>query len=282
MLIWSRAEFVLDVLFVAGGLAAGWAHGGRLVRRVPGFGLQTAHRHARVGVLFVAAVMVPIGVLSVCGLSPGLAWWFPLWLEVAQQFLNWAGIGGSLAYLAALSLRAVYHERHRERHKLSFALTLLLAAIILFRWWGTWPIADTLAEMTDDDKVVLQSSGSSCAAATAANILSAFGIHETEAALAGEMGTTVIGTSRGRVAFAMWRRGLRCRSVHVTSFTEVKPPAALVVDHPATGPETHMVALMAIVGDKAEIWDPLKGKILMTAAELNAQWHGRALEVYRP
>jgi hypothetical protein len=281
MLLLSRAEFVFDVLLTVAGGVAGWVHGSRLIRRVPDLSLQTAHRHARPGVLVVAAVMAPVAVLSLCGMSVQLAWKFPLWLEVALPFLDWGGIGASLAYLASLSLRVVHHERHRERSKLTFATTLIIAAILIFRWWGTWPIADTLYEMTDSDSVVLQSSGSSCAAASAANILSAFGIRETEEALAREMGTTVMGTGRARVALAMWRRGLHCRSVHVASFTEIKPPAALIVDHPATGPETHMVALMAIVGDKAEVWDPLKGKVLMSDAELNAVWHGRGLEVYR-
>jgi hypothetical protein len=116
--------------------------------------------------------------------------------------------------------------------------------------------------LTQDEKVVLQSGGSSCVPAAVANILGTFGIHETEQALAREMGTTVWGTSHGRVALVLWQRGLRCRRVLARGVSELKPPAALTVDHPATGPESHMVALMAIDGAKLEIWDPVGGEDL--------------------
>ncbi len=78
------------------------------------------------------------------------------------------------------------------------------------------------------------------------------------------------------------RRGFACRRVTASDIAEVMPPAALSVDHAATGPESHMVGFMGMVGNAAEIWDPLFGQVFMPPDELAAVWHGKALEVYRP
>lgn len=41
------------------------------------------------------------------------------------------------------------------------------------------------------------------------------------------------------------------------------------------------MSLIWLQGDRAEIWDPLEGRVMMTLEELTAVWHGKALEIYR-
>jgi hypothetical protein len=62
---------------------------------------------------------------------------------------------------------------------------------------------------------------------------------------------------------------------------DVRAPAALIVDHQATGHESHMVGFMGMKDGLAEILDPLEGRVMMTKPELSEKWHGKALEIYR-
>jgi hypothetical protein len=79
----------------------------------------------------------------------------------------------------------------------------------------------------------------------------------------------------------MKKLGFNCQKIYTkeSDLNVVNLPALLFVDHPATGPESHAVGYMGNVGVKAEIWDPLSGKVLMGAEELRKIWHGRAIEM---
>ena len=53
------------------------------------------------------------------------------------------------------------------------------------------------------------------------------------------------------------------------------------VDHPATGTESHAVVFAAVHDGKAEILDPLFGRVWMKPDQLGQIWHGKALEVQK-
>jgi ABC-type bacteriocin/lantibiotic exporter with double-glycine peptidase domain len=163
---------------------------------------------------------------------------------------------------------------------MAFAMLGLIAAFLTLRWMQNKSIADELFEIKDGE-IVLQSSGYSCVPASISNILGKFGIKESEKQLAAEMGTTMSGTTDGRVAFLMLKYKIRTKRLKNASITDVHPPAALIVDHPATGPESHMVAFMAMHDGQAEIWDPVQGRVMLTPKDLAAVWHGKALEFDR-
>jgi len=233
------------------------------------------------GLHAVGAILLIVFVLSIVGIFHSTAWALTLWLELLYPFLKWGGILSVFLYLTELSLRIAWHSRHAERGKLSFAMILMIITMLFLRWMANRPIADELFEIKLDDGIILQSGGYSCVPATMANVLGTFGISVTEKTLAADMGTTMAGTTSGRVAFSLLKYDLHSRRVNVSSITEVQPPAALIVDHQATGPESHMVAFISMQGDRAEIWDPLEGHVIMTPEKLSAVWHGKALEIYR-
>jgi len=277
----SRVEFLVVIAALFAGAIAGWMHARRIIKRVRDVRLETVHRFLGMGALVIGFLLGGVIALSVVGAVRPLAWRIALALELLHPFLVWGGLSGIFAYVGTLSLRVAYHERHRERRALAFAIPTLMVAISIFRLHATRPIAGELYDVTEDNEVVLQSSGVSCVPATVANILGRFGMRERERDLAWELGTTNTGTTYGRVALALWRRGLRCRRLRAANVDAVHAPAALAVDHPATGPESHMVALMAVDDTGVDVWDPLVGRRQMTRRELAAMWRGLALEVYR-
>ncbi len=279
----SQMELLIDsVLVLIGGVIGLW-HAGRITDRVPGVSLMNVHRYMRGALWVMAVVLTGVVVLSVAGIIRPVAWAMPLVLELFFPFLKWGGLSVVFAYLASLCVRVAWYSGHRERGKLTFATTLLVVALLILRWNVTFSIpADSYEHEVVDGGIILQTTGASCVPATVANILGRFGVTETEKALAREMGTTGQGTTHGRVALALWQRGFDCRRVTVVSIQEVNPPAALTVDHPATGPESHMVGFMGMDGEMAEIWDPLYGRDMMYPEQLSTVWHGKALEVFRP
>jgi ABC-type bacteriocin/lantibiotic exporter with double-glycine peptidase domain len=97
------------------------------------------------------------------------------------------------------------------------------------------------------------------------------------------LGTTMHGTSVGQIVMGMESVGFTCRKVVIASdrLADIKPPAVLMVDHPALGPESHAVALVRVEENAFEVWDPLIGSEIMTADKLGSIWRGRAVEISR-
>lgn len=135
--------------------------------------------------------------------------------------------------------------------------------------------------MTGADGVIRQTSSFSCAAASLANVAARRGIPMAEREAAERLGTTVTGTSPGQLLHALAELGLAPRIVETSrsSAGEVPSPAILFVDHPAVGRERHVVALMAVHGERFEVWDPLAGKMLLSADDLWRVWHGVGIAV---
>ncbi len=279
--LWAYAEVIWDVALLLIGIAVGVGHGIRLIRRVPTVALETVHHHLRGALYVILALMVAVVGLSLAGMVRATARGMPLWLQLLHPFLKWGVLCATFAYLGAVTLVVVWHSRHPKRGRLVFAITTLSAAMVILRVQINRPIAGELGVWQAEDGVALQSSGSSCVPASMANILRQFGEDVGERELAVEMGTTAWGSTHGRVALSLWLRGYRCRVMSSGALPTLHLPAALSVDHPATGPESHMVALMAFDGKVAEVWDPLEGKVDFAPSELGAIWHGLALEVFR-
>jgi len=282
MVLTQQAEVLLDLVMAVIGGGLGWSHAGRIVCRTPGVTLESVHRYAKKAVTGIAVALGTVLVLSLAGIIRSIAWMFPLTFELLYPYLKWGVLSFVFMYVGALSWRVARHSRHRERGKLTFALVLLTLALFILRWKMNFPIPLDSYEAQKAGEVILQTTGASCVPATVANILGTFGVEESERSMAAEMGTTIRGTTHGRVALVLWQRGFECRRVTASKIADVVPPAALTVDHAATGPESHMVGFMGMVGDAAEIWDPLFGQVLMSPEELAITWHGKALEVYRP
>jgi predicted double-glycine peptidase len=215
----------------------------------------------------------------VVGRSRDLMWRLPASAEVAQALLQWVTMPVLLGYTAALATLIAWREAHPKRVSVSLASALVLSALVFLNGRLTRPVYRELSELETTDGVVLQTSSVSCAAAAAANILRGLGHKATEEEMAKALATTAFGTSDAAILIGLRSLGFACRKVTVSSFRDVASPAMLFVDHPATGAESHVVALASSNREHAEILDPLSGRLWMTEAQLREIWHGKALEV---
>jgi hypothetical protein len=126
------------------------------------------------------------------------------------------------------------------------------------------------------DGVIMQSTGATCVAATGANIACRLGVTVTEAEMIDRMGTTVRGTSVAQAIRGMAELGLGNHRVTADRLQDVHPPAMLYEAY-----QPHVVALMGWKDGKAEIWDPSRGKRLLTPELVDKFWAHHAMEFYR-
>jgi len=107
-----------------------------------------------------------------------------------------------------------------------------------------------------------------------------FGMLKSERDMAELFGTTASGTSAARVIRGMRKLGILATDVYRKDCDpfNVTVPAMLFVDHPATGPNSHAVAMMDNTDGLVTIWDPLGGPTRMRPETLLRVWHGFALE----
>jgi hypothetical protein len=92
------------------------------------------------------------------------------------------------------------------------------------------------------------------------------------------MSTTELGTSVGQIVVGMRKLGIHGRKVVVGAAADLTPPAMLFVDHEATGPESHAVALMSNSEGVLHVVDPLVGSLRIAPSVLKKTWTGRAIE----
>jgi ABC-type bacteriocin/lantibiotic exporter with double-glycine peptidase domain len=133
------------------------------------------------------------------------------------------------------------------------------------------------------DGVILQTSGSSCAAAATANVLGVLGEKISEREMARLLKTTRSGTLSASVLVEVRRMGFFAERFMLDEglWSEAPVPSVILVDHPATGPESHAVSLMGVDEGVFEVWDPLTGKLDLTRLELGKIWHGRGIHIWK-
>jgi len=132
------------------------------------------------------------------------------------------------------------------------------------------------------DGVVLQTHGSTCAAAAAASVARRLGAIATEADMTRLLGTTDDGTSDAQIVYGFAKINLVAvrRKVSDRDIRKVQAPALLLTS-PIGAPNGHCVAFMGMQGDKAEIWDPGSGRTLQSVQEVRERWPGWAFQVTR-
>jgi hypothetical protein len=213
-----------------------------------------------------------------------LAWRLPDLVEL--HFLAFAGAAafGPAGFLFGFTVHLSFVVGHRRRWPLAAgALGTFLAAGLAWAV-ATRPIAPDLGSDVTPEGYVLQTSGESCAAASAANVARQLGFATTEREMAERLGTTKLGTSPAQVIAGLAELGVVCQRINREDPdpSKVAQPAVLFVDHRETGPESHAVAFLGMARGRALVVDPLYGLHPMTPAKLRARWHGRGLECRRP
>ena len=255
----------LNILLIIGFILVGSMECRRLFAKDANLDMKTVLKRAP---YLYALIPLSIILLIVASLNrPALIWNLPLWLQYHYTALSWGGI-------------VAIRTHHRERWKIVIAGILLIFVIQFIQWNYTRPIAPRLKDIVAASGTVMQTSNSSCAAASGASIARTLGIQKTEKQMADLFGTTVGGTSGAQVIYGMRQIGFASKKVEVPDSDpeRLKSPAMIFIDNQFTGPESHAVAYMGLNKDKAEIWDPLEGKRFLTKNQLAKIWHGRGIE----
>ncbi len=249
---------------------------------------RLARRHARLrlddvlrraphlyAALPVAALL--LGVQALVGLHPDLASSMPVWLEYRYTSILWGVIAALFALLGGLATQGALATRHPRRGGVLVASALLVGAIeIIQRQYTRVP---DLGERVVDG-VVLQTSGVSCAAASAANLLRQHGLPASEREMAALLGTTNLGTSGAQLIHGLRGVGFACTRVDAAS-GDPATPAILFVDAPGSGRESHAVLAARLDAAGATLLDPLSGRVELSRRALTAIWHGSGLRCER-
>lgn len=238
--------------------------------------VNTALKHAKHLWAIPLLIAATFGAHLYLNERPDLWWALPPWLEARYLLFLWVTLLGSMVYLYAFAATVAFDTKHAERKTLVVAVVLTLAAVQVMVVRAQRSVVPDLKHTIDADGVVLQTSGVSCVAASAANMLRRQGQTVTEREMAEALGTTSMGTTAGAAIEMFTARSITCRKT-MGAVTALTPPAMLMIDHPAAGPESHAVTYMGMVGDEAEIWDPLDGRRMLTPDALSAIWSGRAI-----
>jgi hypothetical protein len=224
----------------------------------------------------VSGILLTIAFLN----NPSFLWNMPLWLHFHYLAAMWGIILAIFAFTFSLACFVSFRTSHRERWKVVLASTLLIAAIQIMQWNYTRPVAPHLKDSVTPSGLVIQTSDTSCAAASAASILRRFGMEMSEREMAELFRTTLFGTSAAHVIYGMQRIGIRSRKVEIEGSNpeHLKFPAMIFIGCPSAGTESHAVAYMGFHEGKAEIWDPVRGKRFLDKNQLGRIWHGRGIE----
>jgi hypothetical protein len=129
--------------------------------------------------------------------------------------------------------------------------------------------AGTLQDQWDGE-VCLQSTPSTCGAASTATILKQLGVDVTEAELAAEAHSYAGGTEAWYLARAARARGFEVDFVIAPRFTpEAGLPAVVGV---LLGPVGHFIPILGQEGDRFIVGDPLRGRELLSRDELDQRY----------
>ncbi|MGD8685934.1 MAG: cysteine peptidase family C39 domain-containing protein [Syntrophobacterales bacterium] len=250
----------------------------RLIGKDPSLNIKTVLKRAPYLYVLIplSLILLVIGNLN----RPRLIWNLPLWLQYHYTALTWGGILAIFTFIFSLGSAVAMRTQHRERWKIVIAGILLILVIQVIQWNYTRPIAPRLKDIVATSGTVMQTNNASCAAASGASIVRTYGMQKTEKQMAELFKTTVGGTSGAQVIYGMRKIGFSCNKVQVSESNPEKltAPAMLFVDNQFTGPESHAVAYMGFNKNKAEIFDPLEGRRLLSKNELAKIWHGRGIE----
>lgn len=273
--------YTLSILTALIAAAIGVRHGRTLYRR--GFQLS-AHISVRdcplIPICVVLFVALHIATSTVTG-DPTIGWALPVTFEYYLPGIMWV----LKTAFAAFALTAICAVGYFQRARVWIPLALFsIAALCLMDGLTRLAVQPYVGEMTHqvENGVIMQSTPSTCAAATAANIATQLGIPKTEAQMVELMNTTWAGTSPAQIVFGFRRLGLRAHKIYIPDrdLARVRPPAVLLVEVQGEV-DAHAVAYMGLLGPGFDIWDPDKGRRRLSRAEIAKTWHGRAIEVSR-
>jgi Peptidase C39 family len=267
------------VAVIAAGL--GFWYGRRLLARGMRFDATANAKQfpliAGLGLVFVFGNTIVLWVLQ----HPAFSWYLPLPVDYYCVPIGWAADAALAAFLF-MAVATLAGSRRRVTAVVLVAAGLVVVAsgehILRHNPYFT-PVELGPPNITADG-VILQTTASTCGAASCANIARHYGIESSEREMVELLGTTEHGTTDAQMVYGMRSLGFQCvkRRVPDADFAQLRGPAILLVPF-GTDPLGHAVAYMGTDGDKAEIWNPQGGKRLVTREQLRGTWQGHAIEI---
>lgn len=184
---------ITTAIAALGGAAFGAIEWRIIARRHTNVTMESALQHARhvIAVVPVALALLAIQILIIT--HPDVMWSAPVWLEIHHVRLLFGAIAACISFVFGLAAYGAFSTRDRKGPGAIVCGTVVLAIILFIERDFTAPIWSDLHERMDGD-VVLQSTGASCAAASAANLARHYGVVHTEPEMAALLGTTRFGT----------------------------------------------------------------------------------------
>ncbi len=214
---------------------------------------------------------------------PAWSWYLPVIVEYWNVPALWLVNVATIAF----AFGAIFTLALLSRSPYRWFLPVVCAALLggaehLFRSSALVSVPELARPQISEGGVIMQTSGSSCAAVACANIAGLLGTPKSEADMVALLGTTVAGTSPGQVVYGMRELGFSCkkRMIPDRDITRIRPPAVVFVNL-STEIDGHAVALMRVKDGRAEIWDPSFGKSLREPNDFAKTWGGRAVEISR-
>ncbi len=271
----------INVIIVIASFLAGWLEGKRLYAKQSDKTIEYILKKSFHLYILITLVLILFLANIILQHHRHIMWGFPVWFNFYLSATIWGIILTIFSFIFSIILTLSFLALHKDRWKAVVCAIVFVSAIQSVQWIYTKPIAEKLYEKTTPGGIVLQSSGSSCAAASAANILKEFNIHKTEQEMAELFGTTLTtGTSDAQIVYGMKKIGFKCRKVYIEDVDTEKlhTPAMLFIDY--LEDEDHAIAILEHYKDGVEIIDPLIGKRKITREKFKKIWHGRAIEFY--
>ena len=233
----------------------------------------------------ISLLLLLIGMAAVgMELSDRFCQFFALLLQQYSTWISWLALASMFAVISGYGLGLAISRGHKQTRSLLVAILLVQVAqgLLCVRLYS--PIGPELGPgVTTDGGVVLQTHGSTCVAASLANVSRHFDIDLDEKEAADLLLTSVYGTGPGQVRYVLDLLGFSFTTLDPKqrSLEDVSPPAILFVDHPALGRESHAVMYHAIAEGGYEIYEPLEGAIIWDQQTLDARWHGNGIACTR-
>lgn len=255
----------------------------RVARRHPSTTPENALRHARHVLAIIPLTLALLAVQVLVVVHPDITWNAPVWLELHYTSLVLGSVAACMSFVFGLAAHGAFAARQRNRAPLLLSALAVVGVVAAIERDFTDPIGAELRERMNGD-VVLQSTGASCAAASAANLARRYGLAKTEAEMATLLGTTRFGSTPAQVVHGLEGIGLACRKASHASFDAASIPVPAVLFYPPSNLHGagHVVVLEGFDGENAVILDPLVGRLPVNPAELRERWKGHAVECDPP
>lgn len=206
-----------------------------------------------------------------------------------RSALDWAGGVMEIAGCASLLIFGVAHEK-LAKGVLAMAVTFLLAVVTVFAsiplYWH-YLAQNAIANVPDEDGLLVQSTHVTCAPASGAMLLHAYGIKASEGLVAERAGTDMRGTDQYMLMSALnsivGEHGMKAMTgfVDLEEAAKLGRPFVACIDLPKLG--LHDVVVNAVKSDGVLISDPMYGmKELIPTADFLKMWRHNIVWLSEP